>query len=156
MKVSLYLYVILQGYLIVTAFNSYFDAIICVLSIILLPSPLPYLIKRYLQSRKNNNLKLLPIGKLLINKLKLSEDLYLAKALNGDRNTQDYCTKSCNLALKTTAAKDTDLLPCRIWILKMKIAFLFRYPILLCTQLFSAPQDRTKRDSLICLPFKQF
>ena len=79
MKVSLYLYVILQGYLIVTAFNSYFDAIICVLSIILLPSPLPYLIKRYLQSRKNNNLKLLPIGKLLINKLKLSEDLYLGK-----------------------------------------------------------------------------
>lgn len=77
MKRSLYLYAILQGYLIATAFNSYFDAVICILSIILLPSPLPYLIKRYLQLRKNNNLNILTISKLLQYKSKLSDDLYL-------------------------------------------------------------------------------
>ena len=76
MKRSLYLYAILQGYLIATAFNSYFDAVICILSIILLPSPLPYLIKRYLQLRKNNNLNILTISKLLQYKSKLSDDLY--------------------------------------------------------------------------------
>lgn len=77
MKRSLYLYAILQLYLIATAFNSYFDAVICVLSIILLPSPIPYLIKRYLQSRKNHNLNTLPISKLIKYKLKLNDDLYL-------------------------------------------------------------------------------
>lgn len=77
MKRSLYLYAMLQGYLILTAFNSYFDAAICALSIILLPSPLPYLLKRYLQSRKNHNLNTLPISRLIKFKAKLREDLYL-------------------------------------------------------------------------------